>query len=73
MKLLRWRDPIGRYYFFRAACSGGVYLPIIVIYMLDRGLSVGQVALISTIAAAVFISLKCPAAPSPTTSGTVEP
>ena len=55
MKLMRWRDPIGRYYFFRGLL-GRVYLPILVIYMLNRGLSVGQVALISTLAfAASFI------------------
>ena len=59
MKLLRWRDPIGRYYFFRGLL-GRVYLPIIVIYMLDRGLSVGQVALISTIAAAASFIFEVP-------------
>lgn len=59
MKLMRWHDPIGRYYFFRGLL-GRVYLPILVIYMLDHGLSVGQVAFISTLSFASSFIFEVP-------------
>lgn len=41
-----WKDPATRYFLFRGFLSR-MYLPILVIYMLDRGLSLPQIALIT--------------------------
>lgn len=59
MIFLRWRDPIGRYYLFRGLLSR-VYLPILVIFMAARGLSLEQIALIATLGAVTSFVFEVP-------------